>query len=217
MLWCTIKHAIRSFYIIVGVVYTALWSVMIWIVKLCYAYMEQYYCSCFLNTYHYLQHKTSIKNRVFDEIMFSVKVWFQWNALFSKSVFSGKLCFRWNGVVSETVLSVKLCIRRNWVFGEIGASMKLCIQWNCAFSFQWKSVGLLVEGSDWYIRRMCKSSSDVNIDMYLSSTMCITESRPGSGHMCTCNSDRCNGTPSQSGTSAYHLLTLLAASILAAT
>ncbi|XP_067934360.1 UPAR/Ly6 domain-containing protein qvr-like [Watersipora subatra] len=54
--------------------------------------------------------------------------------------------------------------------------------------------------SNRYVLRKCKK--DVDIDMYLSSDMCLTESRPGSGHMCTCQEDRCNDAPSTFTTSA---------------
>lgn len=52
------------------------------------------------------------------------------------------------------------------------------------------SVSIFIADSEWYILRMCKS--EVMVEMYLSPDMCIGESRPGSGHMCTCMAERCN-------------------------
>jgi len=60
--------------------------------------------------------------------------------------------------------------------------------------------------SEWYVLRLCKT--DVSIEMYLSPDMCIDESRPGSGRMCTCMSERCNH--STMNLSSNFLLTLIA-------
>ncbi|KAF6038876.1 hypothetical protein EB796_002812 [Bugula neritina] len=55
-----------------------------------------------------------------------------------------------------------------------------------------------------YIIRTCKT--DVSIDMYLSPDMCLDESRPGSGHMCTCPEERCNSAMPSLSTSHITLL-----------
>jgi len=63
--------------------------------------------------------------------------------------------------------------------------------------------------SEKYILRMCKA--DVSIDMYLSHDMCIGESRPGSGHMCTCYQGMCNSVTLQNINSALLLSLVVAA------